>query len=108
MQPGATLQSAVQSTLRNFKPDDRAVIVKGTNLDVIVRMEDVSQSYGPPCWRVPAAWPVRCWYPDGTSAFLMITSSHDARPRPIRPAPTSDARPADQVIEDPAQLCANA
>lgn len=81
----------------NCRPGDMAVIVRGTNLGVFVEVLCVSQHYGWPYWRVRSAWPVRRWFPDGSSEIGTISSIHDARLRPIRP----DAEPSE--IDVPAE-----
>ena len=69
----------------NCKPGDMAVVVRGPNQGLIVEVVEVSESYGPPHWRVHTAWPARGTFPDGTVAQVRIGSIHDSRLRAIRP-----------------------
>ena len=69
----------------NCKPGDMAVVVRGQNQGLIVEIVGVSQTYGPPFWRVHSAWPARATFPEGTVAFVQTASIHDSRMQPIRP-----------------------
>ena len=69
----------------NCKPGDMAVVVRGNNQGLIVEIAGVSDTYGPPFWRVHLAWPARGTFPDGTVAFVKVGSIHDSRMQPIRP-----------------------